>query len=307
MAKRGFFFDLTDQMENNANVHREVVARIEELTKRNLVCYLANPGHPGGAMQDHDPDLLENVLRSMDLALYERRLDLLINSPGGFPYAAQKMVKVCRAFSSEFRTIVVSRAMSAATLLCLGSDELLMAETASLGPIDPQMVTGSPPQQRLVPASVIIESFRQMLGAAQQAIAAKQPPDPFFHVLDTLDVTGVFESMKAIDSTKIIAKDLLREGLLRKSLATVEKVVNELVAEGAKELHSKHLYPAILNASIGLPVTELRSGDDLDMLLHELFVRMERYAAQKALAKYVLTRQGGIDVNVQVQAVRRAP
>lgn len=302
MPKRGFFFDLTDEMENNANVHREIIGQIERRTGRNLVCYLANPGHPGGALQDHDPDLLENVLRSLDLDKHDRKIDLLVNSPGGFPYAAGKMVKVCRTFSTEFRTIVLGRAMSAATLLNLGSQELIMGETASLGPIDPQMVMGGPKGQRLVPAHVIIDSFRQMLGAAQQAIAGGQPPDPFFHVLDSLDVTAVFESMKAVESTKTIAKDLLKDGLLRGEQEKIDTVVQALVAEGEKELHGKHLYPDAIRTQIGLPVTVLPVGSELDKPLRELFIRIEAYATRKGVAKYLVTRQGGIDVNVQVRA-----
>src|SRR6266487_845246 len=99
MSERRFFFDLNDELENNSNVHRRLVDEIEAMTGRNLICYYANPSHPGGAMQDHDPDFLENVLRSIDLTRYERKLDMLVNSPGGFPYAAAKMVKVCRTFS----------------------------------------------------------------------------------------------------------------------------------------------------------------------------------------------------------------
>ena len=37
MPKRGFFFDLTDEMENNANVHRESSSQVERKTGRNLV------------------------------------------------------------------------------------------------------------------------------------------------------------------------------------------------------------------------------------------------------------------------------
>lgn len=302
MPRRGFFFDLTDEIENNANIHRQLILDAERITRRNLVCYLANPGHPAGALQDHDPDLLENVIRSMDLAKHDRKLDLLTSSPGGFPYAAGKMVKVCRTFASEFRTIVIARAMSAGTLLCLGADELIMAETASLGPIDPQMVIGSPRGQRLVPARVLIDTFRQMLAAAQQAIAARQPPDPFLHVLDSIDATSVFESIKALDSTKTIAKDLLKEGLLRNDQSKIEGVVDAFMAEGEKEFHGKHIYPAALQTQIGLPVTVLPVGSNLDRTLRELFVRCEIYANRKGIAKYIVSRQGGIDVAVEVRS-----
>jgi len=149
MAKRGFFYSITDELENNANIHRALIEKIERKTGRRLICYIANPFHPQSAIQDHDPDVLENVIRSEQIKPSDGKLDLLIASPGGLPYAAGKMVKVCRTFSAEFRTIVVTRAMSAATLLCLGSDELIMTETANLGPIDPQIVRLDKGNQRL--------------------------------------------------------------------------------------------------------------------------------------------------------------
>lgn len=213
------------------------------------------------------------------------------------------MVKVCRSMATDFRTIVLGRAMSAATLLCLGSEELIMGATASLGPIDPQMVTTGARGQRLVPAHVIIETFRQMIAASQDAILAKRPPDPFFRVLDSLDTTAVFESIKAVESTKTIAKELLASGLLKASPEKIDAAVNALMAEGEKEFHGKHLYPEAVTNQIGLPVTVLKVGDALDLKLRELFVRIEIYANTKGVAKYIVTREGGIDVNIQARPV----
>lgn len=300
MPKRKFFFELTDNFENSSNIHREIIAEIEKQLDGNLICYYANPGHPGGALQDHDPDLLENILLSLDLNKYNRKIYLFINSPGGFPYAAGKMVQVCRTYSSEFKTIVISRAFSAATLLCLGSHELVMGKTASLGPIDPQMSMSSQQGQRLIPANVIIDSFKEMLSAAQQAILEKRPADPFFHVLDSLDITAVFESVKAISSTDLIAKDLLQEGLLRNDKTKIDDIVKALITEGVKELHGKHLYPDILQ-NLGLPVTILQPDDVLYKNLRGLLVRIENYAGRKGIAKYIVTREGAIDVNIIVR------
>ncbi|MBI1990996.1 MAG: hypothetical protein HYS65_15010 [Betaproteobacteria bacterium] len=80
----------------------------------------------------------------------------------------------------------------------------------------------------------------------------------------------------------------------------IDQVVDALMAEGEKELHGKHLYPPVIQSQIGLPVTILPVGSELDRLLRELIVRIEVYTNRKGLAKYLVTRQGGIDVNVQV-------
>ncbi len=64
MPKRGFFFDLSDGIENNSNVHREIIRRIERMTRRNLVCYIANPGHPGGVHRSpgHGVSMIRTVV-----------------------------------------------------------------------------------------------------------------------------------------------------------------------------------------------------------------------------------------------------
>jgi len=309
MAGRGFLFDLMDEIENSGRIHQSIVSKVEGISGRTLVLYYANPGHPGGAMVDADPDLLENVLRSLPGAPSARRLDLLITSPGGSPFAAEKLVRVCRAFSTEFRTIVLGRAMSAATLLCFGADELLMSETGNLGPIDPQMVqTTGPGQQRLVAANVIIESFRQMLAAAQQAIAAGQPADPFLHVLGTMDPRAVVESINAIQATQGIAKELLATGLLKgKPASQLDPTIQSLLDEGKKGLHGKHIYAKAVIENHKLPVTVIGVGTPLDLALRELHVRTELYAQRKGLAKYLLTANGGVDINVQLLQVTAGP
>lgn len=109
--------------------------------------------------------------------------------------------------------------------------------------------------------------------------------------------------MKAIQSTQAIAKDLLKDGLLRNDHSKIDQVVAALMSEGEKELHGKHLYPSVLTEQIGLPVTLLPGGSELDVQLRELFVRMEIYATNKGVAKYLVTREGGLDVNVQIRQV----
>jgi hypothetical protein len=80
--------------------------------------------------------------------------------------------------------------------------------------------------------------------------------------------------------------------------------VKSLLSEGEKELHGKHLYPSYLQGEkIGLPITVEPVGSELDKLLRDMIVRAEAYANGKGVAKYLLSRQGGIDVNVQIRKV----
>jgi hypothetical protein len=67
------------------------------------------------------------------------RIHFIIHSGGGQINAAYQLVELLRRHASFVSTIVPLRAKSAATLLCLGADEIIMDELAQLGPLDTQM------------------------------------------------------------------------------------------------------------------------------------------------------------------------
>ena len=78
--------------------------------------------------------------------------------------AAERIVNICRSFSrdNQYSAIVPKMAKSAATVVSMGADEILMSPTSELGPIDPQIVMeGDGRQLRLVPAHEVIESYRR--------------------------------------------------------------------------------------------------------------------------------------------------
>jgi hypothetical protein len=68
------------------------------------------------------------------------RTDLLIHSGGGDINVAYQMIELLRMHSKVVRAVVPLYAKSAATLLCLGADEIVMDELAQLGPLDTQII-----------------------------------------------------------------------------------------------------------------------------------------------------------------------
>src|SRR6266540_2206760 len=181
MPGRGFYFDFHDDVSNSAEIHKLLVNEIEALTGRAFIAYVASPtpGHPGAALLPLDIESIEGILQSLKLDRKTHDLDFMIESPGGTLDAAERLVRVCRTYTRNLRTIVVGQAMSAATLFCLGSDELLMGESSNIGPIDPQMVYHTKDGQFMRRAKSTIDAFSQAVSAAQQAIRDNQPADPF--------------------------------------------------------------------------------------------------------------------------------
>ncbi len=66
-------------------------------------------------------------------------VDLVIHSGGGDIHVAYQMVELMRMHTKRLFACVPLYAKSAATLICLGADEIVMEKLAQLGPLDTQV------------------------------------------------------------------------------------------------------------------------------------------------------------------------
>jgi len=89
----------------------------------------------------------------------EREVDLFLHSPGGSAEAAESLVEYLRTRFVDIRVIVPVAAMSAATMIALGADEIVMGAHSQLGPIDPQFTISTPEGPRSAPAQAILDQF----------------------------------------------------------------------------------------------------------------------------------------------------
>lgn len=96
-------------------------------------------------------------------------LDVVLHSPGGLAEAAESIVKLLRAKFTDIRFIVPSMAKSAATMLALSGNALVMDEMSELGPTDPQFsMQKADGTQIQAPAQAIIDQF----DAAQKQLSS---------------------------------------------------------------------------------------------------------------------------------------
>ncbi len=90
----------------------------------------------------------------------ERELDLILHSPGGSPEAAEAIIEYLRTRFDHIRAVVPLAAMSAATMIALACDEIVMGAHSQLGPIDPQLTVPTPEGPRSAPGQAILDQFR---------------------------------------------------------------------------------------------------------------------------------------------------
>ena len=75
-----------------------------------------------------------------------KEVDILIHSPGGGADIAERIVKILRARFKVVNFLVPHSAYSAATMLAMSGNEIILHPSATLGPIDPQ-INGIPARQ----------------------------------------------------------------------------------------------------------------------------------------------------------------
>lgn len=148
-------------------VRLQKLQRVFQLTGRPLIvyavaCTVPNKQVPASVLMMDASDKLAFHDVTEKLRKYES-VDVILHSPGGLAEAAEALVDLLRSRFKHVRFIIPTYAKSAATMLALSGDEILMHPDAELGPTDPQMYT----PQGVAPAQSIIDQFEK----AKEAIA----------------------------------------------------------------------------------------------------------------------------------------
>ncbi len=108
-------------------------------------------------------DLVEDLKKTSDPAKPEqRKLVIILNTPGGAAEAVEKMVDIIRFHYTDVSFVVPDFAMSAGTIFCMSGNRIYMDYSSSLGPIDPQVWNG----KQWVPARGYLDKVDEMFDKA---------------------------------------------------------------------------------------------------------------------------------------------
>ena len=142
-------------------VRRKYLNRLHQETGRAVLLYASawfesRPIPPADLQVSHrDIGGFMEAVSNVD----EREVDLILHSPGGSAEAAESIVEYLRKRFDHIRVFVPVSAMSAATMIALSADEIVMGQHSQLGPIDPQFIISTPEGPRSAPAKAILNQF----------------------------------------------------------------------------------------------------------------------------------------------------
>ncbi len=126
-----------------------------------VICLLTSlrPGVQGLISDDQVRVIFDHLLATKQRPI--PRLDLFLVSNGGNGVVPWRLVSLFREFSKKFNVLIPYRAYSAATLLALGADEIVMHPFGELGPIDPSVSNDfNPKNQQGQPIAISVEDVK---------------------------------------------------------------------------------------------------------------------------------------------------
>lgn len=117
---------------------REFYEELETVRNHPLVVYITSDRKNAKGQISSDA-IRELLLQLHALPANTEAIDLLIVSEGGDPTVAWRIVSLIREQVRSFNVLIPQAAYSAATLIALGADEIVMHPHGNLGPTDPQI------------------------------------------------------------------------------------------------------------------------------------------------------------------------
>ena len=200
-------------------------------------------------------------------------ISLVLYSRGGNTIAGWSLANLLRQHCSRFEVIVPAKAHSAATLICLGAETIVMTKQATLGPIDPSVNGPFNPQApgasagSTVPVSVedvagFLDMARKELGIVSQAQMVALMAKLTEHI-HPLALGKVYRARKQIQR---LAEKLLSRHW-KGSAQQKKRIISALCTESGS--HDCTISRREAADELGLPVEA--PGQDADRLIHRIY------------------------------------
>lgn len=115
---------------------KSLIQQIENLRKSRVITYVTSdrPGPVNARVAMDIIPIISNHLRKIGK---QEKIDLILYSAGGDTMVPWRLVSMIREYCDKFSVIVPYKAHSAATMIALGADEIVMSDLSEISPIDP--------------------------------------------------------------------------------------------------------------------------------------------------------------------------
>ena len=285
-------------------VRRAKLAELHSITGRPVVLYAVEMFNrrkidaAGGEITIDltDKEGFKEALQEID----GDNLDVILHSPGGSPEATETIVKLLRSRFQNIRFLIPNIAKSAATMLAMSGNEIIIGDDAELGPTDPQMVI----KGRLNPAHAILQQFKSAKGELSQN---SESLTAWLPILEQYGPSLLVECENAIKLTETLVKTWLTLYMFQRQKGAARKAAN-VSRFLANKKHLSHGRAILIEELQEKGVNIKKAGDCspiLSTILQDInLVVMQTFAITGAVTIFENNRGKGFYKIVQQQVIQ---
>lgn len=252
-----------------------LINKIQELRGSNVLVYFTGDRQPIGSRiaEDAVRPLYKHLLGLAESARERQKIDLFLYSRGGDVSVPWRIVTMIREFCEEFCVLIPYKAHSAATMISLGADRIVMGKKAELSPIDPTLVraiigeaTVPPPEISVEDVSSYISFMRERANISDQAALAQVVSQLASH-LTPLTLGSVNRQYSHI---RLLARKLLTSRKEKIEESRIGTIIDALTEKMYSHGHAIGRREA---TELGLPVD--KPDDNLEAFIWSLYQEYE--------------------------------
>ena len=258
---------------------KKIIREIEKKRNSKVIAYVTSDRPDLSALIAGD---VVSLIHEHILALKEEeraKLDLFIYSRGGQSDVPWSIVSMFREFSQKgsFSVLIPYRAHSAATVIALGADEIVMTKKAELGPIDITMSSGpyNPTEkdsnQRLPISVEDVTGYFSLL----EKVGCERPDEKMkgFELLTShVHPLALGTVSRLLEETKLVALRLLST----RADPFSEEENHEIMRRISSEVYSHNHAISRTEAVKYIGLKQVKSAEEID-IADELWALYEEY------------------------------
>ncbi len=263
-------------MAKNKNLGFDIIAELESKRKSKIIVYFTGDRQPFGARLAEDAirPLYDHLL-NLNFENGKKIIDLFIYSRGGDVSVPWRISSMIREFCDDFNLLIPYKAQSAATLLSLGADNIIMGKKAELGPIDPTLVKATVGEGTIPSQEISVEDVNSfILFIKDKANITDQSAltEIVNHLIKQVGPLNLGSVNRQNSHIRLVARKLITS----RKVKIDEEKINAIIETLTEKMYSHGHGVARKEASdIGLPVTIPDNG--LEKLMWNLYIKYENF------------------------------
>ncbi len=257
------------------DLRQECYREIEKLRQRKLLVYFSNFNQfnsPDYSINGHDVEGFADVINVISGS---GSVDILVHSPGGYADATERIVQIIRSKFDDVNFLIPHSAFSAATMMALAGNKIILHPTACLGPIDPQ-INGAP-------AKSILKGFENA-----REVVKSDGPEAISAYIPLLEKYSL-HLLELCKDSELLSKKLVGEWLKRfmfNSDSQSDEFIDCIVTYFSDyELHLTHSRPLNFDKISHLGLKVEKADPALSDLLWESYILLTGFCTLTNFAK----------------------